>query len=482
MKSRPSYSNNLTSLGDAMRRLLLCPVLTSGENNSCFVNALAINLLVLFHATARGYDCERQFIRSVDYCRLERVHETLNGKGSKLFDERLPLGLQDHIIKVGQALRQYGFTLMMRDVLKSDVKDRQYSETLLQTLLVAFEGHCNKVRDDFCDEVFAGMKFVTSKFEKLDNGGLLSMDLKKQALTKWWNKAYVKEPGDEAQPGGYQLYVEEVSKEGVQLSPQIGNIIISNLGLNLVFYNEGYAGLNYAGDKIDAPCIIIYRDSSNCHWEAYLDPTLVTAFNGDISSDKEKLCLNRTGTVLKITYPEFLTPTQGMTFHNYLSKDNSTGSEAIKFGRAFAHCYGLDHIKVNKFAAIYESQILDGCGMFKAVTIARESQTDPDNKEHFFSQDDGGVLDLGESWWVKQNHAQTARNAPYNENKERVREQRFDSASARQELQPSIWYNEKESTVRISMFQNKPVSDIMTVRKEVSADGTGIVCNININL
>lgn len=413
-------------------------VITSGQGNNCFVYALATNLLV--YANTDTY--EGRFIRAKVLELSEQIEafkgphqiDDLFGKDKQKFNA------QDQILKLGEILRTFGAHLVQSDA-EQKPENRQYNNELRQEFLNTWNGYryLDKSPDCYRDDTFAGMSFIKEKFNSMSDGDVISepyinntqqelleafkkycysgnnedvfcggdvpaftdmrlftnMSLVKDkfrslychrqdatisdeelklateglmewwALIEWWDTV------------GYKRYGEELAKVGVPLLPYIGNIITARLGLNLALLNEGCGGFTYANVPMDAPSLYLYRSGKGnaAHWEACLPAELVKKFNKGKTTKKLKLAST---SLQDNTYLDFLTEDQQLVFKHCLDSDDSHDSEHIKFGRAFAACYGIEESKVSKFAAAYKDHIAAGCGRIASVATALFEQTECD--------------------------------------------------------------------------------------------------------
>lgn len=411
-------------------------VITSGKGNNCFVYALATNLLV--YANTDTY--EGRFIRA-KVLELSEQIRAFKGPHQidDLFEkDKQKFNAQAQILKLGEILREFGSYLVQSDA-EQKPENRQYNNELRQEFLNAWNGYRGKSPDCYRDDTFAGMSFIEEKFKSMSDGGVISepyinntqqelleafkkycysgnnedvfcgddvpaftdirlftnMSLVKDkfrslychrqdatisdeelklateslmewwALIEWWDTF------------GYKRYGEELAKVGVPLLPYIGNIITARLGLNLALLNEGCGGFTYANVPMDVPSLYLYRSGKGdaAHWEACLPAELVKKFNKNKTTTK--LTLAR-ASLQDNTYLGFLTEDQQLVFKHCFDNDDSHDSEHIKFGRAFAACYGIEESKVSKFAEAYKDHIAAGCGRIASVATALFEQTECD--------------------------------------------------------------------------------------------------------
>lgn len=195
---------------------------------------------------------------------------------------------------------------------------------------------------------------------------------KNEKLVKWWRASYVdtEAKGQTESPGGYQLYVMELEKEGVELPPQFACNITRKFGFNLVYDNQESnqirGKLLYASRKTAGPSVFLHRDGARRHWEAYLSPTQVNNFNNTLINKEARL--SKMGPVIRdTTYLDFLTSEQRAKFQDVLANDTSADSEHTKHARAFAACYEINDKNIHPFIEVYQKQILSGEGMLMAV-------------------------------------------------------------------------------------------------------------------
>jgi len=406
---------------------------TSGNDNNCSVNALATYFLVLLHADTISHAHEQAFLKQkIQDGAFDKLKDHILDGQTPILDARV------QISQLGKALRKYGASLMMEDVRG----ERLHSDGLEQALLAAFEDYCSnadkndKSAENLNDDTFSGMNFVQEKFKSLYSDGAdgrktfveknfksLYSDLnlnekdsneKKQSLEEerwsqknqeieaWWRAPYVDTENTESKNslGGYQSYVMELAKDGVELSLQFVDIIARSLGFNVLYDNQADAcgKLRSASDQVDGPSIILYRSvisdrgRSRGHWEVFLDPALVENFNKKLDSNVASL--SQMGSKIRdTTYLNFLTGDEQKEFENKLATDVSEDDAHIKFGRALAQSYGLkDQTAIYSFADAYKKQICNGQGMITAVARSLEKQNfnviQLEGKPHALNADD----------------------------------------------------------------------------------------------